>query len=173
MPGVFLRILYTLLRRKLLPYPTLEELLERRCEAALTEELGEQIQVRLGSASSSDLLEAWRLFRVFSRPNKTGTRTKQTKTPEAKKGREKGEKSKPKTTKGKEPEMSAALVEDDVLSAETSSTAVGTDDSTKLYQSKASEEEKDFKRELLNVLSDLADLHERVKKYVANLTKSK
>ncbi|KAI5122603.1 hypothetical protein M0805_004817 [Coniferiporia weirii] len=153
MPAFFARILYSLMRRKLLPYPTLAELRERRREAARSEELGEQIFLRLKATSSSNLMEAWRLFRVFSKPNKNKTKPK-VKT-EKRKDKIKDEKKHTGTEKTST-DFTSNL-------SEITGSLAEVDEATVLDSPTESKEEGDFKKALLYALNDIADLHERVK----------
>ncbi|KAH8120143.1 hypothetical protein DFH11DRAFT_1558537 [Phellopilus nigrolimitatus] len=148
MPALFYRTLHSLMRRKLLPYPTIAELHERRREAARSHELGEQIQKRLGSSSSSGLMEAWRLFRVFKKPNKAKVKQKQAKTDDK-------DKRKDKETKRS---SNSSLNLTELLQ-----TPANADEFTVLDDPHESQEESDFKKTLLDVLNDIADFHERVK----------
>ena len=59
-----------MLRRKVLPYPTLSQLRQHRAEIAKAEHFGQEIQIRLGASSDVGWMEAWRLFRMFSKPKK-------------------------------------------------------------------------------------------------------
>ncbi|KAF5385197.1 hypothetical protein D9615_001514 [Tricholomella constricta] len=80
LPCLLLRIFYALLRRKILPYPTLTELREHRREISRATEFGEQISGRLSASSSFGLKEMWRIFKVFSKgtKNKVKVSTKAT-----------------------------------------------------------------------------------------------
>ncbi|KAJ7630925.1 hypothetical protein FB45DRAFT_747715 [Roridomyces roridus] len=111
LPSLFLRILYSLFRRKLLPYPTLAELRAHREEVDRADEFGREMSTRFSPSSPFGLTELWRLFKVFN--------------------------------KGK-------------VTKEDSSTVL---DSAEPQNS----QESDFKRAILQALSEVADLHERVK----------
>jgi hypothetical protein len=82
--------------------------------------------------------ELWRLFRVFNKSKKTKVKKLATvKLPE--------QGSAEPSLDGPGPEISTVLDSDDP---------------------KESAQEKDFKRELLQALAEIADLHERIRKYV-------
>lgn len=134
LPALFSRILFALLRRKILPYPTLQELRERRQEVAKAEELGDQLQTRL-STPSSGIMEAWRLFRVVAKSNKQKLKHQKEK------------------VKGKEPMKSDSAI-----------SLLGPNEDTVHDEPNESQEDKDVKRDVLHLLSDFADFHERLKK---------
>ncbi|EJD04135.1 uncharacterized protein FOMMEDRAFT_167388 [Fomitiporia mediterranea MF3/22] len=164
MPATFFRILCSLLRRRLVPYLTLEELRKRRREAAEAEALGEQIQARLGTASPSGFLEAWRIYRIFSKPkkvkqNRTGASPNEK---DKKKSTEKQqERQKGKANAGEKDQDHAA---ESVANPARDTTREQDDGSTVLDNpNENQEEENGFKRALLNSISDLADMHERIK----------
>lgn len=134
LPALFGRILFSLLRRKVLPYPTLKELRERRQEVAKAEELGEQLQTRLGT-SSSGFMEAWRLFRVVAKSNKHKLKLQREKL---------------KGTESMKTDSVAELPE--------------ASENTVLDEPNDNQEDKDIKKEILHLLGDLADFHERIRK---------
>lgn len=121
------------------PYPTLEDLRRHRDEVSSADEFGERVSARL-SASSSGVTEMWRLFKLFDnkRKNKANAKSKD-------KDNGNGNNSSPghpdNTTEYQEP------------------TVLDTLDET--------EENKDAKLLGLRILEDLADLHERIRKYVS------
>lgn len=69
-PALVARILYSLLRRKLFPYPTLSELLRHREEIARADNFGSDITAGFAASSSIGIKEIWRLFRVFKKKGK-------------------------------------------------------------------------------------------------------
>ncbi|KAF7320350.1 RAD21/Rec8 N-terminal domain protein [Mycena kentingensis (nom. inval.)] len=74
LPALVLRILYSLLRRKLLPYPTLSELNAHRREIDRSNEFGRELTARFSATSSSGIRELWRIFRVFNKPKQSKIR---------------------------------------------------------------------------------------------------
>ncbi|KAJ7071042.1 hypothetical protein C8F01DRAFT_1108817 [Mycena amicta] len=70
LPSLVLRILYSLLRRKIFPYPTLTELIARREEIDRSNEFGREVTARFSATSSLGIRELWRLFKVFNKPKK-------------------------------------------------------------------------------------------------------
>jgi hypothetical protein len=60
-----LRILWSLIRRRLYPYPTLAQLRERRKEIAKAEEFGEGLSSRLTKTSKFGVRDAWKIFQDF------------------------------------------------------------------------------------------------------------
>jgi len=89
-------------------------------------------------------MEIWRLFRVFSKPKKEKVKQMQTKAKDKAKG----------DTGASQKNIDSKQSANDPL----------IDDATVLDDAKDDEREKDVKRTLLIVLSEIADLHERVKK---------
>ncbi|THH03827.1 hypothetical protein EW145_g5973 [Phellinidium pouzarii] len=160
------RIILDAVVSKLLPYPTLAELRERRYAAARSEELGEQIQLRLGATSSSGLMEAWRLFRIFSKPNRK-VKQKQGKHEDKSRSKNKDKSEDEDKDKDEEKEKTTTESASNVLK-----TPNNDDEATVLDNPNESKEERDFKRALLNTLNDIADVHERVKKSVISSKRS-
>ncbi|TDL28663.1 hypothetical protein BD410DRAFT_781185 [Rickenella mellea] len=141
--ALFLRLLYSILRRRVFSYPTLAELRERRREVAKAEAFGSQVQTRLGRSSSSALMEAWRLFRVFSRPRKVKVKHKKAKDIQnISKERESLTEMSPSVEPVPEEEL---------------------DDVTALDDTHESQEEQDLKRLGLIILTEIVDLHERIR----------
>jgi GRAM domain-containing protein 4 len=60
-----LRILWSLVRRRIFPYPTLVELRQRRSEVAKAEEFGEGITARLTKTSNFGVRDAWKVVQNF------------------------------------------------------------------------------------------------------------
>nr|GAT44180.1 predicted protein [Mycena chlorophos] len=71
LPSLVLRVLYSLLRRKLWSYPTLAELNAHREQIDRSNEFGRELTARFSATSSLGIRELWRLFRVFNKPKKT------------------------------------------------------------------------------------------------------
>ncbi|KIY52720.1 hypothetical protein FISHEDRAFT_34565 [Fistulina hepatica ATCC 64428] len=133
-PAFFFHILYALLRRRLWPYPTLEELRARRKEVHCANTFSVQFSERL-SASSLGVREVWRLFKVYSRTKKFRA--------------------------GHISRRSQDKVDDASCANPIVKEAEGM--ATILDDSKESEEERDLKQFGLHVLCEIADLHERLR----------
>jgi hypothetical protein len=67
LPALLLRIFYSLVRRRIFPYPTLAELREHRAEIIRANEFGDEVHSRLSASSISDIKEIWRLLRVANK----------------------------------------------------------------------------------------------------------
>ena len=78
LPALFLRILYSLIRRKVLPYPNLHELREHRADVERAKEFSATVTARLVAAPTYDIQDAWRVVHDFhrSRKLKKATRNK-------------------------------------------------------------------------------------------------
>ncbi|KAF8078635.1 hypothetical protein FPV67DRAFT_1465909 [Lyophyllum atratum] len=132
LPCLLLRIFYSLVRRKIFPYPTLVELRNHRREISRAAEFGDQISDRLLASSSLGVKEMWRLFKVFNQ-----------------------------TTKNK---IKASAKATDILSGvDDEGTPTQPEEVTVLDDSRDSQETRDMKRLGLEVLDEIADLHERIK----------
>lgn len=72
MPALMARLCYSLLRRGVLPYPTAEELAERRTAEARADAVGDSIHTYLdGSlAKGVRLRDAWTMFRIATKNKK-------------------------------------------------------------------------------------------------------
>ena len=134
LPALTLRIIFALLRRRIFPYPSLQDLREHRAEILAAEEFGDQVSARL-SASSSGMTEIWRIVKIFDNSKKS----------KVKKFKEK------------------------LKSSESLSENLGTDgeEATVLDDPEDCEGDKDVKRAILHILDDIADMHERVRKYAS------
>ncbi|KII94384.1 hypothetical protein PLICRDRAFT_172032 [Plicaturopsis crispa FD-325 SS-3] len=143
LPALFLRIFFSLIRRKVLPYPTVAQLRERRAEVRRANDFGEKMQARLSASSAFGVREMWRIFRVFNKPKKTKAKNKA-----KNKAKDKG------------------IIPDDGERKDTDGDTAGLDDvdsTTVLDDPNDITEEKDIKREILHAISEVTDLHERVK----------
>ncbi|TFK41171.1 hypothetical protein BDQ12DRAFT_679017 [Crucibulum laeve] len=136
LPALVMRIFCSLARRKLFPYPTLNELREHRQEIIRANEFGEQVSARLDTTSTFGMKEMWRLFKLFnkSKKNKVKAFAKDT-------GRD-------QATEGLETD------EDDGALHE---------DTTVLENASDGKEATDLKRVALHSMNEVADLHERVR----------
>ncbi|KAF9229271.1 hypothetical protein BS17DRAFT_824514, partial [Gyrodon lividus] len=140
LPALMFRILWCLLRHRLLPYPVLQELQERRQDTARARRFGEEVQDRL-SVTTLGPIEMWRLFKR----HKAGT-----------KDRSKMKMSAKETAKSSERESFDAT-------APSPGPAETNNEPTLLDHADSSQEEEDLKRDLLRLLNELTDLHERIK----------
>ncbi|KAJ7103544.1 hypothetical protein B0H15DRAFT_812642 [Mycena belliarum] len=137
LPCLVLRILYSLARRKLFSYPTLEQLKAHRKEIDRANEFGNEVSIRFSASSSLGMKELWRLFRVFNKSKKTKLK---------KFARDKAQEKAPQR-----PSSDSRELEEDI------STSLDSDDPNETAQ------DNDFKRQLLQILADIADVHERIK----------
>jgi hypothetical protein len=131
LPALMFRILWEMLRRRLLPYPTLESLQTRRKESERAKEFGDEVQERL-SAPSMGPKDIFQLFKSHKSATKAQI------------------KSLAKATGARQ----------------TSSTSDGGEDEEATVLDDDTQEEQDIKRELLHLLNTVADIHERIKKFV-------
>jgi hypothetical protein len=65
LPSIILRVIWSLVRRRLFTYPTLKELRERREEIIRSEEFGGTLAARLTKTSRFGVKDAWKIFRDF------------------------------------------------------------------------------------------------------------
>ncbi|KAJ7786296.1 hypothetical protein B0H16DRAFT_1489978 [Mycena metata] len=139
LPCLFLRILFAFARRRILSYPTLEQLRAHRREIDRANEFGEEISTRFSASSALGVKELWRIFKVFNKPKKAKVK---------KVAKDKKRNPAPPqeplldSDLGSEPEMST------VLDSE---------------ETKDISAESDFKRAIVQTFAEVADLHERVK----------
>lgn len=72
LPALFARLTYSLLRRRLLPYPTAQELVERRSATARAEIMGSEIRAYLDSGVTGGvgMKDAWKMFRLATKNKK-------------------------------------------------------------------------------------------------------
>ncbi|KAF9044548.1 hypothetical protein BDZ89DRAFT_1059025 [Hymenopellis radicata] len=70
-PAFLLRLFYSLVRRRIFPYPTLEELRARRQDMQRADDFGNLVSSRLAASSSLGVKEMWRLFKVVNKGKKT------------------------------------------------------------------------------------------------------
>ncbi|KAH9919070.1 uncharacterized protein B0H18DRAFT_1029023 [Fomitopsis serialis] len=133
LPALVLRILYSLVRRKLLPYPNLQELREHRLYVERAKEFSATVTARLVAAPTYDVQDVWRLVHDFHRSRKLKKAARNNAKAETPLSDDVGDEPE---AKPEEPPLPEEVVET---------------------------EETDIKRELLAALSYIADLHERVK----------
>ncbi|PBL01129.1 hypothetical protein ARMGADRAFT_1073433 [Armillaria gallica] len=140
-PAFFLRILYALIRRRILPYPTIDELRERLHEVDRANKLGDAVSSRLSASSSFGVRDMWRLFRIVNKPLSKPRKSKAKKASAA----QHGSQSPPESI-----DYSATI---DAIN----------DEPTVLDDETESQEERDIKRLGLHILNAVADFHERMK----------
>jgi GRAM domain-containing protein 4 len=149
LPSLLLRVFYAIIRRKIFPYPTLQELRKRRKEVASANFLGDAVQARLTPSSPFGLRELWRIFKVFHKP-------KVDKAKNVVKGQ--GKKANDNEDMNKVKEVAEGKGSSEPVTQAPEETVTVLDDSNDTKQ------DKDVKRAILQTLSDIVDLHERIKK---------
>lgn len=70
LPALLLRILYSLVRRKVLPYPNLQELREHRINVERAKQFSSTVTSRLVAAPTYDVQDVWRIVHDFHRSRK-------------------------------------------------------------------------------------------------------
>ena len=70
LPALFLRMLYSLVRRKVLPYPSLQELREHRVDVERAKEFSATVTARIVAAPTYDIQDVWRIVHDFHRSRK-------------------------------------------------------------------------------------------------------
>lgn len=166
LPSFFLHLLYLLLHRRLVPYPTLAELRKHHTEVLRAHEFGEEMQMRLITGSSPfGVKDAFNLYKRFKKSKKPKGH--------GRKGSKKSEDA------SKRSQSSISLVDD--LATDDASMAEGTpaievvaedEEGVKSTDTDEVRAEKQLKARGLAMLVELADIHERVKKYVHVLTRT-
>ncbi|KAJ6621738.1 hypothetical protein B0H10DRAFT_973230 [Mycena sp. CBHHK59/15] len=137
LPCLFLRIFYSIIRRRLFSYPTLAEMRAHRQEIDRANEFGQEISARFSASSSLGMKELWRLFKVFNKSKKSKVK--------------KFANSQVRDRALQEGPMDDGDTEQEV------NTVLDSDNT------KEDSKENDVKRALLAAMSEIADLHERVK----------
>jgi GRAM domain-containing protein 4 len=130
LPALLGRILWSLVKRRLFPYPTLAQLRERRAEVERAEKFGDRISYRLASTSKFGVKDAWKIAKDFRSRSNVNLASK---------------------SKDPAPDESA------------------NEQNAKEERVKIAEEEwvlEDLQRILLRFVNEVADLHERVRKWV-------
>ncbi|KAF8905572.1 hypothetical protein CPB84DRAFT_1844975 [Gymnopilus junonius] len=135
--ALVLRILVSLLKRRIFPYPTLSDLRRHREEVSLASDFGKQVADRL-SASSFGITETWRLLKLIGQTQKS-------------------------ILKGKTKEK---IHKTDAPATEAHSDVSDQQGTTVLDDPNDSEETKDLKRIGLQLLNEMADLHERIRNII-------
>lgn len=145
LPSLFLRIFYAVVRRKIFPYPTLQELRNRRREVARADVFGDTVQARLTPSSPFGLQELWRIFKVFNKSKE-----------------DKGKKL--VRDKGKGKTQDRVVVPDENMEGNKPPGQGPEEATTVLDDSEETNQDKDTKRAILETLNNIADLHERIRK---------
>lgn len=70
LPALLLRILYSLVRRKVLPYPSLQELRKHRIDVERAKQFSSTVTSRLVAAPTYDVQDVWRIVHDFHRSRK-------------------------------------------------------------------------------------------------------
>lgn len=133
-----LRILYSFVRRRIFPYPSLSELRSHREAVGRADYFSEQMTARI-SSKGSNVTEVWRLFRLVDLKML-------------------GKKKKIKKHI-KQPSLTDSSMDSDrdsIVSQE--------QDATVLDNGMDEDEMKDVKQDFLWIMDEVADLHERVQK---------
>ncbi|KAK0465038.1 uncharacterized protein EV420DRAFT_935547 [Desarmillaria tabescens] len=137
-PAFFLRVFYALIRRRIMPYPTVDELRQRLREVDRANKLGDAVSSRLSASSSFGVKDMWRLYRIVNKPWK------------------------PKAKKASAEQPGCQILPESIDYGATINTI--NDEPTILGDETESEEERDIKRLGLHILNAVADFHERMKK---------
>lgn len=74
-PAFVLRVIFALLKRRVFPHPSLEDLRRHREEVIRANQFGEQVSARL-SATSTGVTEVFHLFKLFEERRKKATERK-------------------------------------------------------------------------------------------------
>ena len=143
--ALVLRLSYELLRKKLHPYPSLTELREHRSRIDRSQAFGTVLATRLAGAPALGLRDVWDIFGDYRRVRKL-------------------KKAKGKVMENGQ-ETSAGLGNADDA-ASVYSVSLSTSELLQDESAQAAEEEADLKRLGLFLLNEVADLLERIKKYV-------
>jgi GRAM domain-containing protein 4 len=132
--GVTVRVIYSLIRRKYLPYPNLGELRQRRKEQDRADDITRQVINRLASSPADHVKDLWSTFRDYRHSKRDG-----------------GDKAATPEAPPEVPDIVLdddstrksinVLLEDDVLGSDT-----------------------DLRGPILEIANEIADIHERVRK---------
>ncbi|KAF8807393.1 hypothetical protein BYT27DRAFT_7288895 [Phlegmacium glaucopus] len=74
-PALVLRVIFALLKRRIFPHPSLEDLRQHREEVIRANEFGDQVSARL-SATSTGVTEVFHLFKLFDQRRKKTAKQK-------------------------------------------------------------------------------------------------
>lgn len=143
--GLFLRLLYALLRRQFLPYPSLSELRQYRRELELAEHFSRNVVLRVAASPAMNVKDLWATFKEY--------RTSRTKVKSA---------------------QDSQTIKADARLPEESHIVVDEIDDTKEPTSEEEDivtsllEEDHIWGPILHIANRIADIHERIKKYAHN-----
>ncbi|KAL0581623.1 hypothetical protein V5O48_000439 [Marasmius crinis-equi] len=143
LPALIIRVLFCLVRRRVLPYPTATELRDRQIEIDQAKEIGDEFSARLASGTlfSFDIQDMWHFFRAATRSAKSKS-----------KKREKLKRKKAKReAKGKEKAEEEETPSDD-----------GADIPTVTVETTSGSEERDLRLVAMQFADGIADIHERI-----------
>ncbi|OBZ78941.1 hypothetical protein A0H81_01105 [Grifola frondosa] len=139
--AIILRLLYALIRRKVLPYPNLAELREHRRQVDRAQEFGAAISMRLVASPAFGVKDVWHVFKDLNHSRKL---KKAAKASHPKNGENDGE------TIAVDPTSENTLIIEE-----------STDSALQITQNQA--DDADLKRIGLHVLNEITDLFERIK----------
>ncbi|KAL4267152.1 GRAM domain-containing protein 4 [Pleurotus pulmonarius] len=139
LPVLFLRILFSLLRRRVLPYPTVKELRDHQAQVRRSYELGEEVHTRFSASSTIGLSEVRRIVKIMNSARKA--RFKKDNLPPSK--------------------QDGAVGDDESIAVD----EVQVPDSTTVLDASilGDKTEANVKRDILYALDMTADIHERIR----------
>ncbi|KAL6309947.1 hypothetical protein BKA93DRAFT_722328 [Sparassis latifolia] len=137
LPSLILRILYSLFRRKALPYPTLAELRRHWHEVELAKEFSVAVTVRLAAAPTHDVQDVWNLFQLYVHTRKS--------------------------KKAAKSDVKASDSQPDDVGSVAEGVEVTPEEHTGPDDTQVDPDEPDAKAIALNAINEISDLHERVK----------
>ncbi|KAH9950357.1 hypothetical protein B0H21DRAFT_785156 [Amylocystis lapponica] len=136
LPALVLRILYSLVRRRILPYPSLTELRAHRQEVDRAKDFSSAVTTRIAAAPTFDAQDVWQLFQDLNRARKV----------------KKAARDKAKSTNASEYDLGTPGEEQDEIEL----TEDPTPEDTPIN-------DVDVKRTAMSALNEIADVHERIK----------
>ncbi|KAF7436803.1 hypothetical protein PC9H_003636 [Pleurotus ostreatus] len=142
LPILFLRILFSLLRRRVLPYPTVKELRDHQAQVRRSYELGEEVHTRFSASSTIGLNEIGRIVKLINSARKAKSKVPGKDNLPSKQDEAFAEEEPADTDEAKVPDSTTALDASPVAEDETEANA---------------------KRDILYALDTIADLHERIR----------
>ncbi|GBE77961.1 hypothetical protein SCP_0108430 [Sparassis crispa] len=134
---VDVQILYSLFRRKALPYPTLAELRRHWHEVELAKEFSVAVTVRLAAAPTHDVQDVWNLFQLYVHTRKS--------------------------KKAAKSDVKASDSQPDDVGSVAEGVEVTPEEHTGPDDTQVDPDEPDAKAIALNAINEISDLHERVK----------
>ncbi|THH01820.1 hypothetical protein EW026_g971 [Hermanssonia centrifuga] len=137
LPGLILRLLYSLMWYKLMPHPTLQDLRQHRQEQHRADDFSRRVVVRLGSAPGFAVKDLLDVVKDFRSSRKTAA-----------------------TSKNEGKDEDTATAPDQTFDGSAVNDEVEVEHDAKLTQ-----DEIEISRVALNAINQIIDLHERVKKY--------